>query len=278
MPEGDTLFRAARAMHRALAGAPVVRFESGYAHVANVDRETPIAGRIVESVSAAGKHVLVRFSGDLVLRTHMRMNGSWHLYRPGERWRRPRSAMRVLIETPAFVAVGFDVPVAELVGARALARGPVGKLGPDLLAEEFDAAEAARRIRVRPDATMAEALLDQRAVAGAGNVFKSEVLFLARVHPFTRVSAVADATLEDALAIARRLLRSNVRDDSPAAIVTYTGFRRTTGRSDPGARLWVYGRAGKPCRRCGTAIEYRKIGPDERSSYWCPRCQPAPEK
>ena len=124
MPEGDTIFRAARTLHRALAGKPVVRFETVLAQLSRVDDDSPIAGRTVERVRSVGKHLLVEFSGDLVLRTHMRMNGSWHIYRPGERWQRPRSAMRVVVETADFQAVAFDVPVAEFRTARALARDP----------------------------------------------------------------------------------------------------------------------------------------------------------
>ena len=277
MPEGDTIFRAARTLHRALAGKVVTRFESVLVHLARVDDDQPIAGRTVESVTSVGKHQLMRFSGDLVLRTHMRMNGSWHLYRPGERWQRPRSAMRVLVETPDFVAVGFDVPDAELVAGRDLARNrQLRHLGPDLLGA-FDEAEAERRIRARSDAPIGEVLLDQRVLAGVGNVFKSEILFLAGVHPSRPVSALSDDELRAILSWSRKLLAANVTDSAGGGIVTFFGHRRTTRRSRPEESLWVYSRSGEPCRRCGAPIAYAKQGSDARVTYWCPVCQPEPK-
>jgi len=178
MPEGDTIFRAARTLHRALAGKPVVRFETALAQLSRVDDDAPIAGRTVERVRSVGKHLLVELSGDLVLRTHMRMAGSWHVYRPGERWQRPRSAMRVVLETADFQAVAFDVPVAEFRSGRALARDPaLSTLGPDLLSDAFDVEAAVRRLRERGALGIGEALLDQRALAGIGNVYKNEVCF-----------------------------------------------------------------------------------------------------
>jgi endonuclease-8 len=274
MPEGDTIFRAARTLHRALAGHEVVRFESVFPALTRVDDDTPIAGRRIERVTAAGKHVLMRLSGDLVLRTHMRMNGSWHIYRRGEAWRRPRRDMRIVIATAEFEAVGFNVPVAEFLDPRAMARqDDLRSMGPDLLADRFDAQESLRRFRERPEVSIADALLDQRLVAGAGNVYKSEVLFLCGVNPFARVAAVNDERLLALLATARKHLQANVID-ATAAIVTYRGYRRTTRRADPAERLYVYGRAGKPCRTCGTPIEMRAQGPNARLTYWCPRCQP----
>jgi endonuclease VIII len=275
MPEGDTIFRSAAVLRRALAGARVLRFETALAQVAREDRERRIAGRTVESVDAAGKHLLIRFSGGAVLRTHMRMNGSWHLYRPGERWRRPRASMRIAIETARWVAVAFDVSVAEWIPAAALARHPaLARLGPDLLAPGLDAEEAARRLRARPDAEIGDALLDQRAVAGVGNVFKSEILFLAGLDPHRPVRSLGDDDLRRVVSIARRLLRANV-EPPPGAPRTWTGGRRTTGRSDPSHALWVYGRAGQPCRRCGSRIAFTRRGQAARGTYSCPACQPA---
>jgi endonuclease-8 len=269
MPEGDTIFRAAATLHRALAGDTVVRFRSVLPRLTRVDEDAPIAGRTVDEVTAAGKHLLMRFSGDLVLRTHMRMNGSWHLYRPGEKWRRPRSAMRILVATASWEAVGFDVPVAELLDRRALARRrELARLGPDLLAPEFDFGEAARRLRARPERPVGEALLDQGALAGIGNVFKSEILFLAGVPPSRPVGAVTDDELRTILREARALLLANAGPGSADA------GRRTTRRMDPSARLWVYGRAGEGCRRCGAPIRLTHDVRDARLSYHCPRCQP----
>src|SRR5215208_919473 len=191
MPEGDTILRAAIAMHRALAGRIVTRFDSMYPALTRVAEDRPIIGRTIESVSARGKHLLIAFSGDLVLRTHMRMNGSWHLYRPGARWQRPARDMRVLVATDHAVAVGFNVPIAEFLTTRELARHKeLGALGPDLLGKSpFDTTDVIRRMRARPREAIADLLLTQRVVAGIGNVFKSEILFVAGVDPFTPVSA-----------------------------------------------------------------------------------------
>jgi endonuclease-8 len=226
----------------------------------------------------------MQFSGGQTLRTHMRMNGSWHIYRPGDRWRRPRAELRILIETgPAppdpvgIVAVAFAAPVAELLDDRALARAPaLRRLGPDLLDDAFDPAVARARARQRPDGPISELPLDQTVAAGAGNVYRSEVLFLSHLDPARLTSTVTDAELEAMFALTRKLMKANVAASGSAAggqIVTYTGLRRTTGRADPGERLWVYGRSGRPCRRCGTPIAYRKVGPDARGVYFCPRCQ-----
>jgi len=270
MPEGDTIFRAARTLHRALAGKTVVRFES---MLPALDR-LEIAGRTIDRVSTAGKHLLMHFSGDLVLRTHMRMNGSWHIYRPGERWQRPRRDMRVVIATDEYEAVGFSIPEAELIASRDLRRhDDLRKLGPDLLADTFDAAEAMRRLRERGEIAIADALLNQRVMAGIGNVYKSEVLFLCRINPATQVRDLDDAQLASIVETAARLLRLNV-SEGVAPMTTYTGFRRTTRRDDPKERLWVYGRARLPCRRCGTPVSIRKQGTDARLTYWCSTCQP----
>jgi endonuclease-8 len=148
-------------------------------------------------------------------------------------------------------------------------------LGPDPLGEGFVADEAVALIAARRDMEVADALLDQSAIAGIGNVYKSEVLFVGRINPFAPVRQLAKDEIARLVTIATKLMRANVIDGSSSAIVTYSGLRRTTGRADPGARLWVYGRAGKPCRRCGTPISRRKQGPHARSTYWCERCQPA---
>ena len=273
MPEGDTIFRAARTLHRALAGAVVTGFESAFPRLTRVHDDTPITGRTVESVKANGKHMLMAFSGGLVLRTHMRMNGSWHIYRPGERWQRSRRDMRIVIATPARVAVGFNIPVAEWLKTRALESHPeLRRLGPDLLADDFDPVEAARRLRARSDAEVAEVLLNQRVMAGIGNVYKCEVLFACRVNPFAAVRTLSDEQIACLVATARRFLRANV-SEGLAAMTTYLGFRRTTRRDHPGERLWVYGRAGDRCRRCGAPVRIAKQGRDARLTYWCAACQ-----
>jgi endonuclease-8 len=276
LPEGDAIFRAARTLHRALAGRTITRFQSVFPSLSRVDVDTPIRGRTIERVEARGKHLLMWLSGGLVLRTHMRMHGSWHIYRPHERWRRPHHSMRIVVQTEDFHAVAFDVPVAEFATPALLERTPqIRQLGPDPLADDFDAALAAERIRARADVEIADALLDQTAIAGIGNVYKSEVLFAGRVNPFVKVGELAREDVDRLVAAAVRFMRANVAEHAPAAIETFRGLRRTTGSFDPGARLWVYGRGGKPCRRCGGAISRRRQGPYARSTYWCPRCQPA---
>jgi endonuclease-8 len=271
MPEGDTIARAARTLKRALVGRTVRRFESAYPVLTRVDVDAPIAGRTVADVTSRGKHLLIAFSGDLVLRTHMRMNGSWHVYKPGERWRRAAREMRVLIETDAYVAVAFNVPDAEFLTKRAAARHRVLRsLGPDLASAVFDGEEALRRLKARSSERIEDVLLDQRVVSGIGNVLKSETLFVAGIDPRARVAALDDARLNRLLDAAVRLMKMNVNETSTGAPPS---GRRTTGSLDPEAKLWVYGRAGRPCRRCGAPIQLRRDSVDSRLTYWCPACQ-----
>jgi len=271
MPEGDTLFRAARTLDRALAGKVVTRFETALAHLARTDDDMPLAGRLVERVDAVGKWLRIYFSGDLILLTHMRMNGSWHIYREGEPWQRGRSHMRTAIHTADFVAVAFDVPIAEFHTAASLARHrTVPQLGPNVLGAQFDEAEAAARIPSRPDLEIGVAVMRQHLVAGMGNIFKSEVCFAARVNPFRKVGDLTDEELRALMAHARRLMSANITETSGPGIVTYRGLNRG-GAAD---NCWVYHRRGEPCRRCRTPIESRKQGEEARTSYWCPRCQP----
>ncbi|HEY7170858.1 MAG TPA: DNA-formamidopyrimidine glycosylase family protein [Vicinamibacterales bacterium] len=272
MPEGDTIFRAARTLHRALAGRTVTRFDSAYPALTRVEVDQSITGRTVDAVSSRGKHLLVSFSGGLVLRTHMRMNGSWHIYKRGEPWQRPARDMRVLIETDVYVAVGFNIPDAEFLTPRELARSrPLQTLGPDLAQPDFDRAEFFRRVRQHDAEPIEDVLLNQRVVAGIGNVLKSETLFVARIHPAARAGSLDDRALERLLDAALRLMKMNVVESDALPLVP---GRRTTGALDPAAKLYVYGRAGKACRRCGTRIEISRKGTDARLTYWCPRCQP----
>ena len=273
MPEGDTIFRAAQTLHRTLAGRIVEHFESVLPQLMRVDHDRPIAGRTIEAVSARGKHLLMAFSGDLILHTHMRMNGAWHVYRTGVRWRRPARDMRVLVATAEVVAVGFNVPVAEFLAPRDLRRHrDLGTLGPDLLDASFDPREVGRRIRACARGAIGDVLLNQRVIAGIGNVLKCEILFLSGIDPFTPVGALSDAALDRTIAVARELMAMNVHADRLNGRTTYG--RATRGSLDPRARLWVYGRGGLPCRKCGTAIQSRKTGLDARLTYWCPQCQP----
>jgi endonuclease-8 len=275
MPEGDTIHRAAATLQRAIGGQVVTRFESVLPKLTRVDADTPMRGRTVERVEARGKHLLIWFSGDLVLRTHMRMNGSWHIYRPGERWQRPHRDMRIVIETAAMHAVAFTVPVAEFVMSHELASHDlIAGLGPDPLTNTFRAEDAIERIQAHSDVEIADVLLDQTVISGIGNAYKSEILFGARVNPFALVSQLTREQLAEIVNVATRFMRANVSDGVSG--FSRTGGRRTTGRADPAARLWVYGRDGQACRRCGTPISRLKQGPYARSTYWCARCQSNP--
>jgi endonuclease-8 len=208
----------------------------------------------------------------------MLMNGSWHIYRPGESWKRPMRDMRVLIGTQDFVAVAFNIQVADFYAAASMDKeSPSRKIKQDFLAAGFDEQDAFTRLRsADPQMQVGEALLRQSIVAGIGNVYKSEVAFACRVHPFAVMSMVSNDQLRCMLRTARTFMQANVRDTSGEAIISYTGFRRTTGRANPSDRLWVYGRAGKPCRKCGTPIRSRKQGVDARTTFWCPNCQKLP--
>jgi endonuclease VIII len=279
MPEGDTIFRSARALHQALAGKTVTLFETGYAQLASVNDQSPVAGRTIERVESRGKWLLVHFSGDLILATHMLMSGSWHLYRAGERWRMGRDKMRVVIRTADWDAVGFNIPVAEFHTERSLARNSqVPKLGPDILSDEFTVeggvAGLAAYGRENPDAEVAVVLLNQQVMAGLGNVYKSEVTFAAGVNPFRAMRTITAREMELMVEFAQRYMRANVADGTSEGIVTYSGNRRTTRAMDREERLWVYGRQGEECRQCGARVMMRKQGVQARSTYWCPECQP----
>lgn len=264
MPEGDTIWRTARTLRAALAGRLVTAFESSLPEVAARGRALRLVGRTVDEVESRGKHLLLHFSGGPSLHTHMRMTGSWHVYRPESRWRAPAHLARAVVRTEAYVAVCFAAPVVELLTAGELrALAPIQTLGPDLLAPDFDPARARERLRARSDAEIGDALLDQTALAGIGNVYKSEVLFLCGIDPFRRVADLEEERIDRIVATAAVLMRRNLG----------AGERRTTSGLTP-EPLWVYERGGKPCRRCGTRIERRAQGALARSTWWCPRCQP----
>jgi len=259
VPEGDTLFRTAAGLRPYLVGRTVTAARTaGPGPVPQVAR---IVGQEITAVESLGKNLLIRFDNGLEIRTHLRMNGSWHRYRPGERWRRPPGRARLVIEVPGAVAVCFDAPVVELLEQRTEVLHPsLGRLGPDMLSPDFDADEAIRRLRDPSRAAMsiAEALLDQRALAGIGNIWKNETLWTEHVSPFIAVGAVDGAMLMRLVGTARRLLLASAG-----------------GRSGPRS---VYGRSGRPCRRCGTVIASARQGTGiPRTTYWCPTCQSMPE-
>lgn len=258
MPEGDTVYREAHALDEALRGSVLTRCDIRVPRWAAVD----LAGETVQEVASRGKHVLIR-ADSVSVHSHLTMEGSWHLYRHGSTWRRPVFQARIVLETPDWVAVGFDLGVLELM-PRAAEAAELGYLGPDLLGPDWDAAEAVRRLAERPEVPAAVALADQRNLAGLGNVYVNELCFLRGLLPSRPIGDAAD--LPALVGLAHRLIRAN-RDRAE---------RTTTGNTWRGARLWVYSRDGQPCRRCGAGIARSKIGRSElelRDTYWCPRCQ-----
>lgn len=274
MPEGDTIFRAARTLQRAIGGQVVTGFESVLPKLTRVDFDSGVVGRTVEKVESQGKWLLMHFSGDLILLTHMLMSGSWHIYRPGEEWQRRPEDMRVVVKTEKIWAVAFNVPIAEFHTPDTLRRRQgFRKLGQDVLGAEFDQAISAAKLRTNGDLEVGVALLTQSIVAGIGNVFKSEVCFGCRVNPFRLVASLSSEELDCLMTTARKFLLMNVRESSGDQMVTVAGMRTTTRGIDPSERLWVYGRRGKACRVCGTAIESYKQGEEARTTFWCPSCQ-----
>lgn len=260
MPEGDTVHLTARRLHAALAGKLLRTTDLRVPQLATVD----LAGRKVIEVIARGKHLLCRFEGDLTLHSHLRMQGSWHLYRPGSRWRGPGHEVRAVLGTESWIAVGFRLPVLELIPTTSES-GVVGHLGPDVLGTDWDPEEARRRLMSDPDRSIAEALLDQRVMAGPGNVYKSEACFLAGIHPHAAAVTLPDP--QGFISLVKRLMEAN-RD---------TGSQVTTGDPRPGRSHWVYGRKGLPCRRCGAPVLREGTDDGERVTYFCPRCQPRPD-
>lgn len=279
MPEGDTIFRSARTLNRALAGKAITGFRSTYALLTRFHDNAPLTGQTIERVESRGKWLLMHFSGGGILATHMLMNGSWHIYRPGEQWQLPASAMRIVLETDDFVAVAFNVPIAEMHTPQSLARDK--RIPPptsDILRDGFDPGAAVERLLGCGDVELGDALLRQRVLAGVGNVFKSEICFSAGLNPFCKVGSLTREQASEIVSIARWQLASNVLEDSGDRIVTYRGRRRrTTHESDPRESLWVYARRGQPCRCCGEPIRRRLQGAAARATYWCPRCQPMPD-
>ncbi|MEV0152306.1 DNA-formamidopyrimidine glycosylase family protein [Micromonospora sp. NPDC050686] len=263
MPEGDTVWNTARVLHRALAGATLTGSDFRVPQLATTD----LTGWTVRESVSRGKHLLLRLTapdGDRrTLHSHLRMDGAWRAYAPGERWTaRPAHLIRVVLRSPGAVAVGYHLHELALVPA-AEEESLVGHLGPDLLGPDWDPDEAVRRLAAQPEATVADALLDQRNLAGVGNLYKCEVLFLRGVSPWTPVRDVPD--LPGTVALAQRLLAAN----------RGRWTQSTTGSLHHGATSYVYGRRAQPCRRCGTAIRKAELG--ERVTYWCPVCQPGPQ-
>ncbi|HEX4321605.1 MAG TPA: DNA-formamidopyrimidine glycosylase family protein [Acidobacteriaceae bacterium] len=278
MPEGDTIFRTARALTRAIAGKLITRFDSGYAQLTQANDQAPFTGQTITQIEARGKWLLIHFSSGNILATHMLMSGSWHIYRPGEPWQDKPSNARIVIETEDYLAVGFRIPIARMYTAESLLRDKkIPRTDRDVLSSSFDAANAVKRLMARSRDELGDALLRQDVLAGVGNVFKSEICFLLGLSPFRKIETISQKQAKEIVATAQKLLAANVLEDSTDLIVTYSGKnRRTTHSGEPGQSLWVYGRKNEPCRKCGTPIQRAIQGPNARSTYWCPACQPLP--
>lgn len=252
---------AATKLRAALRGREIERTDFRVPRLATVD----LGGTILDDVVPRGKHLLFRFSNGLSLHTHYKMEGSWHLYRPGENWRGPDFQVRAVLYTQEWNAVGFRLAIVELIDT-GKENEAVGHLGPDPLGDDWDAERVVAAIAQQPEAEIGELILDQRVIAGPGNVYKSEVCFLAGVDPRTPVRDVAD--VRRVVALLARTMRAN----------RTTGTQVTTGDLRPGRQRWVYGRAGEPCFRCRSKIrraEQKGYGGD-RVTFWCPTCQPPP--
>jgi endonuclease VIII len=258
VPEGDVVWGTAKRLHGALAGRPLTCSDFRVPRLATTD----LTGRTVISAASRGKHLLIRVEGGLSVHTHLRMDGSWRVRRSSPA--APRDpAIRLVLANRAWQCLGYRLGVVELLRTGE-EDSRLGHLGPDLLGADWDPAEAVRRLREQAERPIGEALLDQSRLAGIGNIYKAEVLFLRGVDPWRPVGEVDG--LDDLVDLARRLLNAN----AGRAGQTTTGVRRR------GEQTWVYGRANRPCRRCGTPIRRLDQGtqPDERATFWCPSCQP----
>jgi DNA-formamidopyrimidine glycosylase len=255
MPEGDVVWQTARRLHQALAGRTLTRSDFRVPQLATAD----LTGDVVVETVSRGKHLLTRTGNGLTVHTHLRMDGSWRV-RPAAERMADSHQIRLVLANDDWRATGIKLGVVELIKTSE-EQQVTGHLGPDLLGPDWDCAEAVRRLSAEPSRPIGEALLDQRNLAGIGNVYKAELLFLRGVSPWRPVSAVPD--LGAMARLARRLLDANKERHGHI----------TTGSLRRGEEHWVYGRAGRPCRRCGTAI--RSDGQQDRITYWCPACQPA---
>ncbi len=250
MPEGDTIWRTAEALRARLTSKRVL--------VARPDALKRLAGSTVTSVDPIGKHLVIRFDSGLALHSHMRMRGTWHVYRPGDRWRRPEWQLKALLETEDAVAVCFAAPIVELIRD---VRSRVGHLGPDILGDEWAAGDVVARARSLGPVAAGELMLNQRITAGIGNVYRCEALWWRGVNPWTSSVELDDAELAALFETAREAMRANL---GGGILRRFPGYGK-------GA---VHGRGGRPCPRCGTLIRVRAQGEHARLAYWCPTCQP----
>ena len=265
MPEGDSVWKTARRMREHLVGRTVTRSDFRVPQLAAAD----LSGQQVTAFDSVGKHLLTRFSGGMTLHTHLRMDGSWTVTGPGKQLPRTfHDEIRLALRTDGPTAYALRMPVMDLVPTAEEDR-VVGHLGPDLLADDWSPAsedEAVRRLGSDPDRPLVEALLDQRNTAGLGNLWAVETCYVRGHSPWTPVS---DVDLRATVRLAHRMLRHAV--EHPGMV--------TTGDTRRGQTHWVYGRAGRPCRRCTTPVDYRDAvqgAPYSREVWWCPRCHPGP--
>jgi endonuclease VIII len=264
MPEGDTLHRTAHTLNRVLGKQRLTRVRSSVPAIAGA----ALAGHIVEEVSALGKNLLIRFDDGRVLHTHLKMRGSWHVYRPGERFQRPEHQARVVLEVADALAVCFAAPTVRLLSANAaLSDQYLSGIGPDLIPDELDEAGAAAGLLALAELPIGEAVMTQTALSGIGNIYKSETLFSCRVNPFALVSALDHEAALGIVQKASELLRASTHSASNQRI--------TTRGKAPGA-YWVYKRSGRACRVCGTRVRVKRQGATHRSTYFCPQCQSSP--
>jgi len=270
VPEGDTIHHAARRVGAALVGRPILAIETPQPRHRHDRWPERLAGRAVRSVDAHGKHLFLRFDGDLTLHSHLRMGGKWGVYGRGQRWRRSARRAWLVIRTEQSEVVQFDGPVLELMTeARTRFDQRLAALGPDLLRDDFDEDAFVRRLRQDdPTRGIGDALLDQRNLAGIGNIWKSESCHLAGMSPWRAVRDVDDDEARAIVRAARPLMRRSA--ERGGRIVTFEPERPAT-RAE--SRTLVYDRAGLPCRRCATLVRARGQGDDNRTTYWCPECQ-----
>ncbi|MDQ1437885.1 MAG: endonuclease [Acidimicrobiaceae bacterium] len=272
MPEGDTIFRTARSLGQWLEGREITAARTTAAAVP----AAKLVGQRVTGVEAKAKHLLIRFDSGVVLHTHMRMTGAWHVYRAGERWRKPAYQARVVLEAGERVAVCFNAPVVELLAKRGEEVHPaLTRLGPDVLVDPLDLEEVRRRLAARPPSmAIGEVLLDQQVVSGIGNIFRCEALFAERVDPWAPWPDLAPETIDALVTAAARLMRARIATSPEPAAESTAGPTAgpATMRTRP-ARPAVYGRTGRPCYRCRTPVATAKLGQQARDVYWCPKCQ-----
>jgi endonuclease VIII len=267
VPEGDTIYRTAASIRQWMSGRIVTAAQS---QVPSLNLQT-LTGRPIETVEPHGKHLVISFGvhpdreddQPVALHSHMRMSGSWHVYTATAEWQRPRKQAKVIITASDRLAVCFNAPIISLLPVRDVDRGTgIGRLGPDVLVDPFNPAEVVTRARATRNAdAIGEVLLDQQVVAGIGNIYRCESLFLERIHPWTILSQLTDAAFEALVETASRIMRANLGKP----------IGRNFGNGEN--QTWVYGRNGLPCKNCATPIQTRKQGSQARTAYWCSSCQ-----